>query len=75
MTVYYVQRFFAILFSVVTVLLGLLLTRLKWSRGVDFDPIGFFWLIENIGPLFVAFLSLCCAGLAVMFWIRTYETE
>jgi hypothetical protein len=75
MTVYQVQRFFAILFSVVAVLLGLLLTRLKWARGVDFDPIGFLWLMENIGPLFVAFLAICCGSLAVRFWIRTYETR
>jgi hypothetical protein len=66
-----VQRFFAILFSVVTVLLGFLLTRLKWSRGVDFDLIGFFWLIENIGPLFVVLLMVCCFALTVRFWIRT----
>jgi hypothetical protein len=72
---YQTQKFFASSLTVVTALLGLLLLRLKWSRGVDFDLTGFFWLIENFGPLSVVCLLVFCAGLAVKCWIRVYQAR
>jgi hypothetical protein len=69
---YQTQKFFAISLTVITGLLGILLVRMNWSRGVDFDFTGFFWLIGNFGNLSVTCALVFCVGLATKYWIRVY---
>jgi hypothetical protein len=62
----------AILFTIFAAIAGFVFLRLKWVSGVDFDIIGFFWVIRNMGRLSVLVMCILCAAAAVSFWIRSY---
>jgi hypothetical protein len=70
-----VWRAFAIFFTVLAALVGILFARMRWHSGVDFDVTGFFWLIQNVGRISVLVLLIACSAAALNFWIRAYLQE
>ena len=62
----------ALLFAVFAATAWLLFLRMKWLPGVDFDIIGFFWVIRNVGRLCLLVLAVSCSAAALSFWIRAF---
>jgi hypothetical protein len=49
--------------------------RAHWTRPVDFDVIGFLWVIQNAGPLGAWALALLFLVFAVYFLIRAWGSS
>jgi hypothetical protein len=62
-------------FGILALALGFLFLRMKWLAGVDFDLIGFFWLIRNLPRLTVLLAFLACAGAALSYWMRSWRAS
>lgn len=61
----------AIIFSGLTLALGYWCTRIRWAPRIDFDIIGFLWLVQNIPPLAFVGMTFFFGGVAVYCWVRT----
>jgi hypothetical protein len=53
-----------------TLVLGYWCTRIRWAPRIDFDIIGFLWLVQNIPQLALVVLTFFFGGLAVYCWMR-----
>jgi len=62
----------AILCALLAGLSGYVALTMRWNQGVDFDIIGFFWLIANIPQLFVCTVALASFGGAVVLGLRAW---
>jgi len=60
------------MFAVLAGTAWLLFLRMRWMPGVDFDIVGFFWVIRNVGRLSLLVLALICSAAALSFWIRAF---
>ena len=60
----------AIFFTATTLLLGYWCTRIRWAPRIDFDIIGFLWLMQNIPPLFLIALTVGSGVAAIYYWAR-----
>jgi ABC-type proline/glycine betaine transport system permease subunit len=61
----------AVIFTAIAVVLGYWCTRIRWAPRIDFDIIGFLWLVQNIPQLTLVTVTVFFGGLAVRFWIRS----
>jgi hypothetical protein len=61
----------AIIFTGLTVFLGYWCTRIRWAPRIDFDIIGFLWLLQNIPQLTLVVMTFCTGGIAVHCWLRS----
>lgn len=71
MTATGVYRFGAIVFAGFTLLGIYFLVRLPWAAKVDFDIIGFLWLLENLPKLAVAAGTVFAGAVALYCWVRS----
>ena len=60
----------ATFFTALTLLLAYWCTRIRWAPRIDFDILGFLWLMQNIPQLMLVTLTLCCGGAAIYWWAR-----
>jgi hypothetical protein len=49
--------------------------RAHWTKPVDFDVIGFLWVIQNAGPIGAWALALLFLVFAVYFLIRAWGSS
>jgi hypothetical protein len=63
------KRVLALFCVVFAILSGVAYLYLPWRKGVDFDVIGFFWLIVNIPKLAAAVTFWVSLVAAVVLWI------
>ena len=75
MTPHQAWKIVAVLFGLLAVAAGIGVLRLHWLPGVDFDLIGFFWVIRNVGRLSLLALFVVCTAAALSFWIRAYQSD
>lgn len=68
-------RAIAIFFGLLSGLCAIVGLRAKWASTVDFDIVGVFWLIRNVGPIAVWILALLFAGFAGYFLIRAWASS
>jgi hypothetical protein len=54
-----------------TLTLGYWCTRIRWAPRLDFDIIGFLWLVQNIVQLALVVITISFAGVAVYCWKRS----
>jgi uncharacterized membrane protein YeaQ/YmgE (transglycosylase-associated protein family) len=62
-----------VFFGALAVVAGFLFTRMKWSRGADFDVTGFLWLVTNAPRLIVLLIFVGLVGAAISYWIRSWR--
>ena len=70
MTLASAWRWAALVFAVLALVFGILVFRAHWVRTVDFDVIGFVWLVENAGPISMAIMCLFSAGASLYCLVR-----
>jgi hypothetical protein len=68
-------RFLAIWFAVIGGLSAIAASRARWASTVDFDVVGVFWLIRNVGPLALWVIAILCGVLALYFGIRAWASS
>jgi hypothetical protein len=61
----------ATIFTGLTLALGYGCIRIRWAPRIDFDIIGFLWLVQNIVPLTLVVVTFFAGGVAVYCWIRS----
>ena len=49
--------------------------RAHWAKSVDFDVIGFLWVIQNAGPLGAWALAILFLVFAVYFMFRAWGSS
>jgi hypothetical protein len=61
----------AAVFTLLTLVSGYWCTRIRWAPRIDFDILGFLWLVQNIPQLTLVLMTFCFAGLTVYCWMRS----
>jgi hypothetical protein len=61
----------ATIFTSLTLLLGYWCTRVRWAPRIDFDILGFLWILQNIAPLMLVVMTFFCGLVAVYCWVRS----
>jgi hypothetical protein len=61
----------ATIFTGLALVLGYWCTRIRWAPRIDFDIIGFLWLLQNVAPLMLVAMTFLVGGVAVYCWVRS----
>jgi hypothetical protein len=61
----------AMLFTALTLGLGYWCSRAPWAPRIDFDILGFLWVLQNIAPLMLVAITFFCGLVAIYCWVRS----
>jgi hypothetical protein len=68
-------RFLAISFAVLAILSTIGALRARWAATVDFDVVGVFWLIRNVGPVALWAFAILFTVFALYCGVKAWATS
>jgi hypothetical protein len=60
----------ASIFTALSLTLGYWCIKIRWAPRIDFDILGFLWVLQNIAPLMLVVMTFFSSLVALYCWTR-----